>query len=153
MSLFQLGINFIAATTVLPAMVSALGGSAVLVGLATGLTSGAWLLPQILVAAPVARLEYKKPLMVKAAWISRPLLLVLAAIIWQCGLRAPSVALVATLVIMAAIWALGGVVAVPGTTSWPGWCRRAGAATSWALPRSWAVSAASARPGRALCPQ
>jgi MFS family permease len=113
MSLFQLGINFIAATTVLPAMVSALGGSAVLVGLATGLTSGAWLLPQILVAAPVARLEYKKPLMVKAAWISRPLLLVLAAIIWQCGLRAPSVALVATLVIMAAIWALGGVVAVP----------------------------------------
>jgi MFS family permease len=113
MSMFQLGVNFIAATTVLPAMVSDLGGSAMMVGLATGLTSGAWLLPQILVAGPVARLDYKKPLMVKAVWVSRPLLLVLAFILWRWGATAPAVALAATFVIMSLLWGFGGVVAVP----------------------------------------
>ena len=82
-------------------------------GLATGLTSGAWLLPQILVASPLARLDYKKPLMVRAVWASRPLLLVLAFILVRWGITAPGVVLAATFVIMAVLWGLGGVVAVP----------------------------------------
>jgi len=76
--LFSVAMSFISATTVLPSFVAMLTNSEVLIGLSSSLMSGGWLLPQLFIASAVARLPHKRPLMVRAAWISRPLLLVLA---------------------------------------------------------------------------
>jgi len=80
-ALFSVGMSFISATTVLPSFMAALTDSEVIVGLASGLMAGGWLLPQLFVASAVSRLPRKRPLMVRAAWLSRPLLLLLALLI------------------------------------------------------------------------
>jgi MFS family permease len=91
-------MSFISATTVLPSFVAMLTNSEVLIGLSSSLMSGGWLLPQLFIASAVARLPHKRPLMVRAAWISRPLLLMLALIIWLFGKTAPTFTLVVTLI-------------------------------------------------------
>ena len=78
---FEIGAALISMTTVIPAFVDALGGSASLVGLISGLSNGAWLLPQLLVANLVARYDRRKPLIMWAAWLSRPLFFVFAALV------------------------------------------------------------------------
>ena len=91
MALFGVAMAFISSSTVLPAFIKALTQSEVLVGVASGLTSAAWMLPQLVVASLVAQQPRKKPIMVTAACIGRPLMLVLAAVIWLLGDRVPMV--------------------------------------------------------------
>jgi len=77
--LFGLGLVFASTTTILPAFVSHLTGSAVLVGLIISLTEGAWRAPQLLFANQLANKPYKKRYLVRAGLIGRPAYLLLAA--------------------------------------------------------------------------
>lgn len=78
---FSVGASLISTTTVIPAFVDALGGSASLVGLISGLASGAWLLPQLLVASHIARFDRRKPAILRAAWLGRPLFFIFAILV------------------------------------------------------------------------
>ena len=112
-ALFSVGMSFISSTTVLPSFVATLTDSEVIVGLASGLMTGGWLLPQLFVASAVSRLRHKRPLMVRAAWLSRPLLLLLALLIWAFGRRSPTFTLVATMVGVFGFMACDAVVTIP----------------------------------------
>ncbi len=110
---FHIGVTFISATTVLPAFVAALTDSELMVGLASGLISGGWLLPQLFVASAVAHLPRKKPVVVRAAWLSRPILLLVAFLVWRYGLESPGIALAATMVGILVFFLFDAVVSVP----------------------------------------
>jgi MFS family permease len=77
-ALLGFAMSFFSATTVLPSFISTLTGSEVIVGVASGLNTGAWLLPQLAVASIAARLPRKKPLLLTGACVARPLFLFLA---------------------------------------------------------------------------
>ncbi|MBN1401567.1 MAG: hypothetical protein JXA74_12060, partial [Anaerolineae bacterium] len=113
MGLFHVGINFIGSTTVLPSFVALLTQSEVIVGLASGITSGAWMLPQLFIASYVTRLPRKKPLLVRTAFLTRPILLIMALVTWLFGVRAPTFTLGVTLFCMAAFFAFDALVSVP----------------------------------------
>ena len=104
MGMFHIGINFISSTTVLPSLIALLTNSELIVGVASGITSGAWMLPQLFVASYMARLTRNKPMMVRYAWLTRPILLVIALMVWLYGIKAPTVALAATMFGMAAFF-------------------------------------------------
>lgn len=113
MALFHIAMSLISSTTVLPTLIASLSHSEVIVGLASGLLSGAWLLPQLLVASAVSRLRLKKPLMVRAAWIGRPLILVLALILWFLGASHPQATLIALIAGMTGFWVVDAIVTTP----------------------------------------
>jgi MFS family permease len=112
-ALFPFAANFFSSTTVLPGLITALGGSEVVVGLAVGLIGGAWLLPQLLIASVTARLPRKKPLLVAAAWISRPLFLVLALVLLLFGRSHPLLTLTVVIVGIVVFFMLDAAVSMP----------------------------------------
>lgn len=111
--MFTLGITFINSTTVIPSLVDALTHSEFIVGLSTGLISGAWLLPQMIVATAMTRSPRKKPAMVWAAWISRAGLMLIALAIWLLGERQPTLTLVCVVGGMFLFFVLDAVVSIP----------------------------------------
>jgi len=113
MALFGVAMAFISSSTVLPAFIKSLTQSEVLVGVASGLTSAAWMLPQLVVASLVAQQPRKKPIMVTAACIGRPLMLVLAAVIWMLGERAPMVTVGITMATLFIFFVIDSVVSIP----------------------------------------
>jgi MFS family permease len=113
MGLFHVGINFIGSTTVLPSFVALLTQSEVIVGLASGITSGAWMLPQLFIASYVTRLPRKKPLVVRTAFLTRPIFLIMALVTWLYGVRAPTLTLGVALLCVAAYFAFDALVSVP----------------------------------------
>lgn len=113
MALFQVGMSFISPTTVLPSFVATLTDSEVIVGLASGLVAGGWLLPQLLVASAVAHLPRKKPFIMRAAWLGRPILLLAALVIWQWGQRSPKLTLIITLASVFGFFVVDAMVSVP----------------------------------------
>ncbi len=113
MASFNVGMSFISTTTVLPALITTLGGTEVLVGVASGIASGAWLLPQLLVASFVARLPRKQPFMVRTAWLTRPIMLVLALIILFFGETRPGVVLATIIAGTGLFFVFDAMVSVP----------------------------------------
>jgi len=111
--LFNVGITFISSTTVIPAFVNRITHSELIVGLASGMISGAWLLPQLIIASAMARTPRKKPTMVWGAWVSRAGLLGLALAIWLLGERHPLTALGIVLAGMFCFFVLDAVVSIP----------------------------------------
>jgi MFS family permease len=77
---FGVGMAIISLSTVLPAFVRHLTDSSVLVGLASTVMSGGWLLPQLLAARWVRQHKRKKPLVIGPAIISRPTFWVTAVV-------------------------------------------------------------------------
>ena len=76
---FSIGMAFVNQGTVVPALLSQLTTSAPLIGVATAISSGGFLLPQLLVATYVSGKQRKKPYMLAPARIGRPLYFGLAA--------------------------------------------------------------------------
>ena len=112
-ALFTLGMNFVGQNTVLPALLVRLSASEVVVGLASGLISGAWLLPQLLVASAMARVRRQVPTIAVSAWLSRPLFLVMALVVAFYGNTNPALT-IAVVIGGFTIWsALDAVVSVP----------------------------------------
>ncbi len=113
MALFHSAISLIGATTVLPTFLAALTDSEVIVGLSTGISSGAWLLPQLVIASLVARKPRKKPVVVRAAWLSRPVLLLMALTVWLVGADIPALTLAVTLLGIAIFYVGDACATVP----------------------------------------
>jgi len=112
-ALFSLAMSFVGTTTVFPSLLARLNASEVLVGAASGLMSGAWLMPQLFVAGAVARLPYKKPVIMWGAWLSRPLFAVMALIIWLNAVPRPSLTLAIVLVCFTVFWVGDAIVSIP----------------------------------------
>ncbi|MHB0857912.1 MAG: MFS transporter [Anaerolineae bacterium] len=110
---FWIGMLFVSSTTVLPALVEQLTGSKVMVGLASGLGTGAFLLPQLFVASASTQLRRKKPLAVIPAWIGRPIYLLPAVALSLYGLERPTVTLIAVLTGIVIFHAMDSISAVP----------------------------------------
>ncbi len=73
----------------------------------------AWLWPQLLIAGIVARLPRKRPLLVGAAWVSRPILLALAVVVALWGAVAPTLIAIVTILSLFVFFGLDAVVSVP----------------------------------------
>lgn len=95
--LFYIAVTFISSTTVVPAFISTLTRSEVIVGMASGIVSAAWLLPQLFIASVAARWPRKKPAILRAVWFTRPIILLLALVVARYATIAPAVTLIVTL--------------------------------------------------------
>ncbi|MBC7315620.1 MAG: MFS transporter, partial [Chloroflexi bacterium] len=111
--LFYTAVTFISSTTVMPAFIGSLTRSEVIVGLASGLVSAAWLLPQLIVASLVARLPRKKPAILRAIWFTRPIILVLAWVVWRYTTVAPVATLAFTLFSIVFFFAGDAMASIP----------------------------------------
>jgi MFS family permease len=90
---FALAMTFANSTTVLPHLVVHLTDSEVVVGMLSSISSGAWLLPQLIYANLLTNKHRKKPYVTRAAIIGRPMILLYAAVL-SLGLhRYPTLAL------------------------------------------------------------
>lgn len=112
-ALFTIAMSFLGTTTILPSLILKLSGSSVIVGLASGLQGGAWLLPQLLVASAIAHKPRQMPIMRRWAWMGRPIFLLVAFILWRWGLQMPGLALAAVIGGVVAFFAMDAVVSVP----------------------------------------
>ncbi|MGC9360299.1 MAG: MFS transporter [Anaerolineae bacterium] len=112
-ALFTMGMSLISSTTVLPAFVAALTDSEMLVGVASGLSAGAWLLPQLVIASVVAHKSRLKPIIVTTALLSRPLFLLAGLAILFLGASHPALTLAIVLAIITIFFMADAVVSVP----------------------------------------
>jgi MFS family permease len=113
MGFFQIAVAFFGGATVLPAFIATLTRSEVMVGVASGITTGAWMLPQLFIASYVAGMARKQPFVARMAWLSRPLLLIIAAAAYWLAVPRPSLTLAITLFTIAAFFFMDAVVSVP----------------------------------------
>ncbi len=90
---FAVGMAFVSQTTVLPSFISQLTDSAPLIGLASTIQTGAWLLPQLIAASYLADKDRKKPYLLLPAIIGRPVFWLLAGVLFLAGTRAPGLVL------------------------------------------------------------
>ncbi len=79
---FSVAFSLVSLTVVMPAFVRTLTDSEPLVGLINTVFSAGWLLPQLGAAALMDGKAHKKPYMMAAVYIGRPLFLLLALLIW-----------------------------------------------------------------------
>ena len=107
---FNFASAFLSETTVLPAFISNLTSSRVLVGLAGSLQRASWPLPQVLVAPFAERTERKKPLYIHSAFVRFFSLLALSLVTFAFGNYA-SPLLLALFFVIYAIFSLSGGVA------------------------------------------
>jgi len=112
-ALFTVGMSLVGSTTVLPAFVAALTDSEMLVGVASGLSAGAWLLPQLVIASMVAHKPRLKPIVVTTAFLSRPLFFLAGLAIWALGPSRPTLALATVLTTIVLFFTADAVVSVP----------------------------------------
>ncbi len=90
---FGVGMAFVSQTTVLPSFISQLTDSAPLIGLASTIQTGAWLLPQLIAASYLSDKARKKPYLLLPAALGRPVFLLLAGVLFLAGDLAPALIL------------------------------------------------------------
>lgn len=90
---FGVGMAFVSQTTVLPSFISQLTDSAPLIGLASTVQTGAWLLPQLIAASYLADKDRKKPYILLPAALGRPVFWLLAGVLFLAGDPAPTLIL------------------------------------------------------------
>jgi MFS family permease len=111
---FNIAMSFIGAGTVMPGLIARLTGSSeIYVGVLNGLVSGFWLLPQLLVAGAVTRMPRKKPIVVRTVTIARPILLLLALMVYFFSASHPSWTLNAILVGFTVFFIADAIASVP----------------------------------------
>jgi len=82
---FAISMAFVSYSSVIPSFVNRLTDFAPLIGLVSTIASGAWLLPQLIGAHYVANKERKKPFVIVAALVGRPMYLMVALAILLTG--------------------------------------------------------------------
>ncbi|MBM4466584.1 MAG: MFS transporter [Chloroflexi bacterium] len=90
---FGVGMAFVSQTTVLPSFISQLTHSAPLIGLASTIQTGAWLLPQLIAASYLSDKGRKKPYLLLSAALGRPVFWLMAGVLFLAGDRAPALIL------------------------------------------------------------
>jgi MFS family permease len=86
---FVTGMAFTSYTTVIPSFVNQITDFAPLIGLATTIPTGAWLLPQLVAANYVGGKKKKKPWVIATGLLGRPLYFLVALTILITGGRHP----------------------------------------------------------------
>ena len=110
---FRVGMAFLDSTTVLPTLVRQLTKSASLVGLVSTLSSGLWMLPQLVAANYVTGKPRQKPYLMIPASIGRPFTWLFALLLFLSRGQ-PSALLYITLILWVAIfWVCDGLASVP----------------------------------------
>jgi len=90
---FGVGMAFVSQTTVLPSFISQLTDSAPLIGLASTIQTGAWLLPQLIAASHLADKDRKKPYLLLSAALGRSIFWSFSGILFLIGDRSPALIL------------------------------------------------------------
>ncbi len=111
--MFAVAISFINPNTVMPAFVRTLTDSQPLVGLINSVLSATWLLPQLGIAAVITGKPRKKPYLVAAMFLGRPLYFLLGLAMWAGLARYPAAMLIAFFVCIGLFQMLDGTSAVP----------------------------------------
>ncbi len=109
---FGVAYSFMNPSTVLPAFARTLTASEPLVGMVSTVMAAGWLLPQLGAGALMARYPRKKPFLVWAIYIGRPVYFLLALAAWAGLTRFPGLMLVLFLVGMGWFNVLDGIAAV-----------------------------------------
>lgn len=110
---FRVGLAFVDSTTVLPSLVRQLTLSASLVGLASAMARGLWMLPQLVAANYVTGKARQKPYLITPASIGRPFTWLLAVLLFV-GKNQPPLLLYGALVLWVAVfWLCDGLASVP----------------------------------------
>jgi len=109
---FGTGVAFVSQTTVLPSFISQLTDSAPLIGLASTIQTGAWLLPQLIAASYLADKDRKKPYLLLPAALGRPVFWLLAGVLFLAGDRSPTLILGVFFVSLAIFMGTDGLAAV-----------------------------------------
>ena len=86
---FGVAYSFLNPNTVLPAFARTLTASEPLVGMVSTMIAAGWLLPQLLAAAIIGQKPRKKPYLLRAIYIGRPVYFLLALVIWAGLTRYP----------------------------------------------------------------
>lgn len=110
---FGTGANFISTATVLMTFLATLTSNEVLIGAAVGLLNSAWLLPQLIAGSVAARQRRMKPMVLKAAWSTRPVLLPLALVVWLFAAEHPHLVFAATVLAIFCFFAGDAFTSVP----------------------------------------
>jgi len=109
---FGAGMSVASQATVLPSLVRALSGSALLVGLVATLATGGWLIPQFFVANVIAGRPRLKSAVLVPAVTGRLLFVLLPPALLLLAPRHPGAALAVFFVIHGVFWLLDGVCSV-----------------------------------------
>jgi MFS family permease len=112
-TLFTIATSFISATTVIPGLIMQLSGSEVIVGLAGGLQSGAWLLPQLFAASATSRMRKKKPVMLRFAWPGRTIYWLAAIGLLLLGQNRPTLTLILVITSIVAFYSIDAFISIP----------------------------------------
>ncbi len=96
---FGLALGFLNANTILPSFASLLDAPAVFVGLISALIHLSWNLPQLFAGPLIARLPHKKPLLIRVAFLGRPVIPLFGLAIFLTGAR-PAWLILALLVLV-----------------------------------------------------
>jgi MFS family permease len=86
---FATGQAFASYTTVIPSFVNQITDFAPLIGLATTIPNGAWLLPQLIAANYIGGRQRKKPWVIGLSLLGRPMYLLVALAMFVAGSRYP----------------------------------------------------------------
>ena len=112
MFFFGIGASFTSQTTVIPSFLATLTSSAPLIGLASTIATGGWLLPQLFAANRLAGLTRRKAAVTVPATVNRSVSLLLGPAILLLAPRLPAAALAAFFVLYLAFWLVDGVASV-----------------------------------------
>lgn len=107
------GLIFISPESVLPVLVSSLGGTAFHISLIPVLRTAGFFLPSILVVSYIRTLKRKKPLLIKLALLQRVPFLGLGLAVLFLGTTRPALTLLILLVVVLATASGGGLVIPP----------------------------------------
>ncbi|MEA3345569.1 MAG: MFS transporter, partial [Chloroflexota bacterium] len=110
---FQVGMAFLNSTTVLPSLARQLTASTPLVGLISTMSSGLWMLPQLVAANYVTGKPRKKPYLMLAAGVGRPFTWLFALLLFL-GLGQYPLLLYGVFILWVIIfWSCDGLASVP----------------------------------------
>jgi len=109
---FSVGFSIISVSTVLPAFVRTLTDSQPLIGLVGTLFSAGWFLPQLGAAALMSGKPRKKPFMLVAVYLERPIFLLVAVALWAGLASRPSAMLAVFFTAVALFTILDGIASV-----------------------------------------
>lgn len=110
---FLVAITLISPTIVLPTFVTQLGGSALMVGLASTCQSAGWFLPQLLGASISAGKPRMLPYILRPLYAGRVSLLVLAGVVLVAGGDRPALLLATLYATIVVFYVTDGVSTVP----------------------------------------
>jgi MFS family permease len=112
MFFFGIGASLSSQTTVVPSFLATLTTSAPLIGLASTIATGGWLVPQLFAANRLAGLTRRKAAVTIPAAVNRSVALLVGPAMFLLAPRVPGAALAVFFVLYLAFWLVDGIASV-----------------------------------------